>query len=211
MATSKDFTALPFDPFSRGLVTDPYPQYRRLREVDPVYWDPALRAWVLTRMAEVTEVLDDESFVAFDIGAPIAEMGRMAGKDFSHLVRAIDAMTFFRNGDDHRAARRAISRAMLRVPFRDLEPVIEGFARESASDLSRRRSFDAVKDFAGVLPSRVMAYILGVSESDRRLLQEIGDDVTRALDIVSLGVYVDVDRRAESVMKHLCKRVEEAV
>jgi cytochrome P450 len=211
MATNKEFTALPFDPFARGLVADPYPHYERLRAAEPVYWDPLLRAWVLTRMAEVSEVLDDEGFLAYDIGEPIAEMGRLAGKDFSHLIRTIGAMTFFRNGDDHRAARRAVSRALLRVPFRDLEPMIDKLAAELVADLSRRRSFDAVKDFAAVLPSRVMAHIIGVPECDRRLLQEVGDDVTRALDIVSLGVYTDVDRKAEAALKHLSKRVEEAV
>ena len=33
------------------VLADPYPLYRRLREEDPVHWDPYLHAWVVTRYA----------------------------------------------------------------------------------------------------------------------------------------------------------------
>ena len=39
------------------VLADPYPLYRRLREEDPVQWDPYLHAWVVTRYADVAEVL----------------------------------------------------------------------------------------------------------------------------------------------------------
>jgi cytochrome P450 len=211
VATPKDGPALSFDPFASGFNEDPYPHYRRLRAADAVYWDPLLRAWMLTRMSEVTQVLNDETFHVFDIGKPIAEMGRLAGKDLSHLVRAVDAMTFLRNGDDHRAARRALGLAISRVPFRDLEPTIDEMARRLATDLKRRGSFDAVKDFADVLPSRVMTHILGLPESDADVLREVGDDIVRTFDIVSLSVYQALDRKAEKALDHLCKRVQDAV
>ena len=210
VATAKD-AALPFDPYAPGFNEDPYPHYTRLRTVDPVYWDPLLRAWILTRMAEVTEVLNDETFHVFDIGKPIGEMARLTGKDLGHLVRAVDAMTFLRNGDDHRAARRALGLAIARVPFRELEPLIEEMARKLATDLSQRRRFDAANDFADVLPMQVMTHILGLPESDGSLLKEVGEDIVRTFDIVSLGVYQELDRKAEIALKHLCKRVEEAL
>jgi cytochrome P450 len=210
VATPKD-AALPFDPYARGFNTDPYPHYTRLRTADPVYWDPLLRAWMLTGMAEVTEVLNDQTFHVFDIGKPIGEMARLAGKDFHHLVKAVDAMTFLRNGDDHRAARRALGLALARVPFRELEPMIEQIAQELTTDVSRRRAFDAAKDFADVLPMRVMTHILGLPESDGDLLKQVGEDIVRTFDIVSLGVYQELDRKAEGALKHLCKRVADAL
>ena len=39
------------------VLADPYPLYRRLREEDPVHWDPYLHAWVVTRYADVVTVL----------------------------------------------------------------------------------------------------------------------------------------------------------
>jgi cytochrome P450/acyl carrier protein len=120
-------------------------------------------------------------------------------------------MTFLRNGDDHRTARRALGLAISRVPFRELEPMIDEMAGSLAADVARRRCFDAVKDFADVLPSRVMTRILGLPESDADLLREIGDDIARTFDIVSLSVYQDLDLKAERALKHLCQRVQDAV
>jgi hypothetical protein len=211
MGTSKDSIELPFGPLVSGLLKSSHPHNARLRAPEPVYWDPLLRAWVLTRTEDASEVINDESFLVLDIGKPIVDMGHTADEDFSHLVSAVGALSLFRNGDDHRAARRALSRAIARVPFRDLEPVIDEVAAALVADVSQRRTFDAVRDFAGVLPARVMARILGLPESDRQLLQELGDDLTRTFDIVSPGVYEDLSRKVEATLRHLRKRVEEAV
>jgi len=39
------------------VLANPYPLYRRLRQEDPVHWDPYLHAWVVTRYADVLTVL----------------------------------------------------------------------------------------------------------------------------------------------------------
>src|SRR4029077_14274733 len=39
------------------VLADPYPLYHRLRNEDPVHWDPFLHAWVVTRYADVIHVL----------------------------------------------------------------------------------------------------------------------------------------------------------
>ena len=39
------------------VLADPYPLYRRLREEDPVHWDPFLHTWVVTRYPDVVKVL----------------------------------------------------------------------------------------------------------------------------------------------------------
>ena len=40
-----------------AVLADPYPLYARLREEDPVHWDPFLHCWVVTRYADVHSVL----------------------------------------------------------------------------------------------------------------------------------------------------------
>src|SRR4030088_1335412 len=41
------------------VLANPYPLYHRLRNEDPVLWDPFLHAWVVTRYADVINVLHD--------------------------------------------------------------------------------------------------------------------------------------------------------
>src|SRR2546427_8363619 len=43
------------------VLANPYPLYRRLRTEAPVYWDPFLHAWVVTRYVDVIKVLHDFS------------------------------------------------------------------------------------------------------------------------------------------------------
>src|SRR5436309_15358428 len=43
------------------VLANPYPLYHRLRNEDPVHWDPFLHAWVVTRYSDVVKVLHDFS------------------------------------------------------------------------------------------------------------------------------------------------------
>ncbi len=67
------------------VLADPYPLYARLREQDPVHWDPYLHAWVVTRYADVVTVLQQlsadrtptpEQLAALGIGALGADRRR---------------------------------------------------------------------------------------------------------------------------------------
>src|ERR1700733_7598786 len=44
-----------------AIAAEPYPLYRRLRDNDPVLWDPFLHAWVVTRYEDVMTVLHEYS------------------------------------------------------------------------------------------------------------------------------------------------------
>ena len=39
------------------VLANPYPLFRRLQTEDPVHWDPYLHTWVVTRYADVLDVL----------------------------------------------------------------------------------------------------------------------------------------------------------
>src|SRR4051794_32192652 len=45
--------------FGPGFFEDPYPIYHALRSTEPISWDDALDAWVLTRYADVARALND--------------------------------------------------------------------------------------------------------------------------------------------------------
>src|SRR5947209_4161782 len=49
---------------SPEVIGNPYPVYRRLQLEDPVHWDPGLRAWIVTRYADVVAGLRDPSLSA---------------------------------------------------------------------------------------------------------------------------------------------------
>lgn len=58
----KPTTPLPFDPRSPEFIANPYPTYEYLRNNHPIYYRPEQKDWVLTRYADITQVLKDPSF-----------------------------------------------------------------------------------------------------------------------------------------------------
>src|SRR6266581_633081 len=43
------------------VLANPYPLYQRLRDEDPVHWDPFLHSWIVTRYADVVTVFQQFS------------------------------------------------------------------------------------------------------------------------------------------------------
>ena len=82
-------------------VYDPYPAYTWLRDNDPVHWSPSLRAWVVTRYADVLEIFNQphrfssERFRKLD---PKFASQRAAVRD---VGRVLDEWLVFRDPPDH--------------------------------------------------------------------------------------------------------------
>ena len=70
-----------FDAFAADLVENPYPHYDRVRSAEPIFWEPVLQAWVLTRYDYVSQVLNNEMFEVGSLSERIAHFGRRTQRD----------------------------------------------------------------------------------------------------------------------------------
>ena len=153
-----------------AVLADPYPLYRRLREEDPVHWDPYLAAWVVTRYRDVLYVL--QRFSADRTPTP-EQLSAMGLEELNPAARLMVRQMLFLDPPAHRrcAARRA------RVHAR---------AGSSSSAITSRRSptgsstpssppgqMDVIADFAIPLPAIVAAEMLGVPTEDYGQLQAL--------------------------------------
>lgn len=50
-------TAVYYDPYDIGIITDPYPTYARLREEAPIYYNERYDFWALSRHSDVERAL----------------------------------------------------------------------------------------------------------------------------------------------------------
>ena len=48
-------TGVAFNPLAKGVLEDPYPQYRRLLSRDPIHRSRLVDGWVLTRYADIND------------------------------------------------------------------------------------------------------------------------------------------------------------
>jgi pimeloyl-[acyl-carrier protein] synthase len=164
-----------FNPFDPAVMADPYPYYRRMREQDPVHWNGVVRAWFLTRHADVSELLRDDRFSAdrtlSDRYTPPPPGRARPGR--SMLV--VDP-------PDHTRLRSLVNTAFTPRMVEQLRSRIEAISADLLDRLAGGREADLVAEFAYPLPVVVIAEMLGVPARDRLRFQEWSAVLVKGLD-----------------------------
>ncbi|MBB1046139.1 cytochrome P450, partial [Dietzia sp. DQ11-44] len=163
---------LVFSPYDYAVHEDPYPFYSRLRAEAPVYHNPDLDFWALSKHADVREAFRAPDVFSNAMGVSLdpAAYGPHAYKTMSFLAM-----------DDPRHARlrKLVSKGFTSRRVDALSEGIERISRQYWDEcLDRSRDggeFDFVQDYAGKLPMDVISDLMGVPESDRDELRRLAD------------------------------------
>lgn len=163
---------LVFSPYDYAVHEDPYPLYARLRSEAPVYHNPDLGFWALSRHADVREAFRAPDVFSNAMGVSLdpAAYGPHAYKTMSFLAM-----------DDPRHARlrKLVSKGFTARRVDALTEGIEAISRQHWDEcLARSRdgeAFDFVDDYAGKLPMDVISDLMGVPEADRAELRRLAD------------------------------------
>ncbi len=163
-APSQDVAALSlYHLLDPEVLANPYPLFRRLRTEDPVHWDPFLHTWVVTRYADVLEVLHTFSAERTHTPAKLEAMGLAA---MSPVAQLMVKQMLFMDPPQHTRLRKLASHAF--TPSR--VAVLRSHIREVVGRLLDRvesdHRMDVIKDLAEPLPAIVTAEMLGVPVSD---------------------------------------------
>jgi cytochrome P450 len=160
------------------VLADPYPLYRRLREEDPVHWDPYLHAWVVTRYADVAEVL--YRFRAARTPAPDRLVDLGLG-ELTPVAAVMVRQMLFLDPPEHGRVRRLASVAFTPRRVAMLSDHIRGIAATLVDDLAGGASVEVMAGLANPLPAIVTAELLGVPISDHELLKGWSQDFAEML------------------------------
>jgi hypothetical protein len=160
------------------VLADPYPLYRRLRERDPVAWDPFLHAWVVTSYAEVLAVL--HKFSADRTPTP-AQLSAMGLKSLEPVAEVMVRQMLFMDAPAHTRLRGLCSSAFTSRRVDRLRPHIQDIADDLIDRVMARGEMDVIADFANPLPAIVTAELLGVPASDHVQLKAWSADFAEML------------------------------
>jgi cytochrome P450 len=165
---------LVFDPYDYEFHEDPYPLYARLRDEAPVFRADADDLWVISRHADVFDVLRDD--VAFSNRMGVS-LDASAWSPHAHRVMSFLAL----DGQEQTRLRRLVSAGFTPRRVKELEPRIRQLtdrclATTLASNAEHGEA-DWIARLAGKLPMDVISEMMGVPESDR-------DEVRRLADLV---------------------------
>jgi len=172
-------TASHCNPFGPQLVADPYPAYAQYLEDEPFFHAPS-KYWVVSRYAEVRQVVHDPRFSRADFRARAhAVLGE------SPLARVLNGFLLFRDPPDHTRLRRLISqvftpKAVARL--RDqVQQVVDGLIERAAID----GDIDLIAEVAYPLPVQVICALLGVPEADHTRFRAWSAGLLEGMEAIS--------------------------
>ncbi len=151
------------------LLADPYPLYRRLRDEDPVHWDPLLHAWVVTRYADVVTVL--QKCLAARMPGP-EQFTALGLPELNPIAAVVVRQMIFMDPPSHTRLRALCASAFTTARAHRLREHIRQIADRMLAPLLEQRRMDVIADFANLLPATVTAELMGVPVEDRDLLKQ---------------------------------------
>jgi pimeloyl-[acyl-carrier protein] synthase len=155
-------TGVVFNPFVPSFKKNPYLQYARLRDAEPVHRSQALQAWVLTGYEDCLAVLRDHETFSSD--------SRSAGGAIAEAIRQQREASVLRQADTilgldpprHTTLRALVSRAFTPRRVQELRPHIEEIAASLLDEADRAGDeWDLMETLAQPLPVIVIAELLG--------------------------------------------------
>ena len=161
---------------------DPFPAFARLRADDPVHWSPAMKAWIVTRYADVRQVALNNREISADRLTPFFR----ANPDYrsgaiESLVRYLNHWMVFRDPPDHTRLRRLFTKAFTPTAVANLASNIEGIVGDLVDGMEakarRGEPVDFIADFAYPLPASVIMDLLGVPRSDLARVKVWSDEI----------------------------------
>ncbi|MEV0674716.1 cytochrome P450 [Mycobacterium sp. NPDC050441] len=171
----------------------PFEAFRELRRCAPVAWHPYSKGpgfWALTRYDEVLAVSRDsatwssqQTGVFFDV-PPQSEAFQL-----SLMMLTMDPPR-------HTALRTLVSKGFTPRHVARLNTRMADLASETIEGVLDRGECDFVSDVAGVLPSYVIAELLGISHEDGRRLYEL----TEAMNSEKVGAPTETVMQAQLQM-----------
>lgn len=172
-----------FNPIAPGMLANPHPMYRALREQRPVHWNDVMESWVFTRYDDVDAVLMDPRFSAdrrraSNRFAQMAEQQRQQ-QDFGPFGRVQTMLSS--DPPEHTRLRRLVSKAFTPRAVENLRPRIQEIVDELLDAAQEKGTFDLVLELSYPTPVIVIAEMLGVPASDRPDFKRWSDAVVATL------------------------------
>jgi cytochrome P450 len=176
-----------FDPMDPAVLKRPWAAYRALRDRRPVAYLEPLDLWVVSRYADVREVLHaPEAFSAaraFGRDAVVTD-ARDGGARRLHLRFSGEAGGVISSSDGavHERLRRMVARLLSRTRVDEVDRAVHEHVRRLVAGLAGNPEVDLVTDLAGPVAAAAIGAVLGLPERTVAALTAWVDLTARALD-----------------------------
>ena len=153
------------DFFADDVIANPLPMYREMRELGPIVWMAQHGIWAAVHYAPVLEILRKPKIF-------ISGKGLSLNDDVNRILIGSSLNS---DGDRHRRQRSITAPAIMPDQLTDIAPMIERAAETLADALVREGRFDAVADFARILPLSIVVELVGLPDHAKGKMLEWAD------------------------------------
>lgn len=172
--------AIDDDIYADSVISDPYTYYGRLRELDPVHWNPRHETWLVTRYDDIMWLLRhpelfSSRFYADDAQPPSPPIDR---EDFGELdfVSGFRAHEIIQNDPpEHRRMRVVVNSFFTPSRMDRWRQLVRTVVNSLLDDAAGRDGLDICTDVGRPLPLGIISKLLGIPDQDRATLKEHAD------------------------------------
>ncbi|HVF74050.1 MAG TPA: cytochrome P450 [Acidimicrobiales bacterium] len=174
-----------FNPFDPEFAQDPYPQWRLLREHDPVHETP-FGIWTLLRYEDVHRFVRDPALSVEDRHATPGMLDAVArealGDRYDEMQQRGTHAMLNLDPPDHTRLRRLVSKAFTPRVVEQLRPRIQQLVDDALDQAAGAGELELIGDLAFPLPFAVISDMLGMPETDADQLREWSGTLVRTLE-----------------------------
>lgn len=166
-------------------IQDPYTFFARHRKAAPVAWIDFFhgeQVWLVTGYEEAEAMMKDHRFIRDGSGlADPARPTAMPDK-VKRVMEMKNNMILVRDAPFHTRVRGLVSKAFAPAMIKRLQPSIKQIAETLLRQMSGKREFDMIADFAYRFPMFVISDLIGVPQEDRHYSQQWSEAFVQFID-----------------------------
>lgn len=184
--------------------------WQGLRESDPVFYSQEYGFWVISKHADILEMLKDPQTYSSSFG-PSAGLNAEEGVDDSGVGFLPLLST---DPPEHTRLRSIFAKAFTPKRIAEMEPTINRIAKELIDNLRQKiekgESIDFVEDYASPLPVFTIAMMMGIPLSERHRLKMWSDSMAIGTgDTYSAEQQANSQQEMATALKEIVERARE--
>jgi cytochrome P450 len=153
-----------YDPYDRDILEDPYPNFKRLRDEAPLYYNEPYDFYAVSRFDDVKACLVDRGTFVSRKGVIL----EMIKADFE-----MPAGTLIHDEPPiHTAHRQLLSRVFTPKAMTAIEPAVRAFCIARLDPLVGSDGFDVVAELGRHVPMRVFGMLLGIRDEEQEAVRD---------------------------------------
>lgn len=161
-----------YDPYDFEIDKDPYPIWKRLREEQPLYFNPKYEFFALSRFEDVERCSKDWRRYSSSRGT-LLELIKSG-------MKIPPGSIIFEDPPEHDLHRGLLTGIFSPRKISSLESKVREYCARSLDAIADRGAFDFINDIGAQVPMRTIGVLLGIPEQDQ---QAIRDQIDHGLEL----------------------------